>query len=95
MKKRAFTLAEVLITLGIIGVVAALTMPSLIANYQKKVYVAQLQKAVNVWNNGMKLMLASDGVDNLADTEFGKIVRDTGYGCYGIGINNWHGTICC
>lgn len=32
----AFTLAEVLITLGIIGVVAAMTMPSLIQNKQKK-----------------------------------------------------------
>ena len=36
-KKVAFTLAEVLITLGIIGVVAAMTMPMLIAKYQKLV----------------------------------------------------------
>ena len=41
---KAFTLAEVLITLGIIGVVAALTMPSLVANYQKKQTVAKLKK---------------------------------------------------
>ena len=41
----AFTLAEVLITLGIIGVVAAMTMPSLITNYQKKQTVTQLKKA--------------------------------------------------
>ena len=34
--KKGFTLAEVLITLGIIGVVAALTLPSLITNYRKK-----------------------------------------------------------
>lgn len=34
--KTAFTLAETLITLGIIGVVAALTIPSIIKNYQKK-----------------------------------------------------------
>ncbi len=33
----AFTLAEVLITLGIIGIVAAVTMPALISDYQKKV----------------------------------------------------------
>lgn len=32
----AFTLAEVLVTLGIIGVVASLTMPGLMGNYQKK-----------------------------------------------------------
>lgn len=34
--KKAFTLAEVLITLGIIGVVAALTIPTLVNNYRKK-----------------------------------------------------------
>ena len=43
-RKAAFTLAEVLITLGIIGVVAAMTLPTLIANYQKKETVARLQK---------------------------------------------------
>ena len=43
-KRAAFTLAEVLITLGIIGVVAAMTMPSLITNYQKKQTVTQLKK---------------------------------------------------
>ena len=37
-KKAAFTLAEVLITLGIIGVVAAMTIPTLIANYQNKTW---------------------------------------------------------
>ena len=37
VEKRAFTLAEVLITLGIIGVVAALTLPALLTNIQSKV----------------------------------------------------------
>ena len=40
----AFTLAEVLITLGIIGVVAAMTIPTLISNYQKKVLKTQFTK---------------------------------------------------
>ena len=40
-KKFAFTLAEVLITLGIIGVVAALTMPILINNHQKQTFVTR------------------------------------------------------
>ena len=35
-KLTAFTLAEVLVTLGIIGIVAAITIPSLITNYQEK-----------------------------------------------------------
>ncbi|MFQ8625261.1 MAG: type II secretion system protein [Candidatus Gastranaerophilaceae bacterium] len=41
---RAFTLAEVLITLGIIGVVAAMTMPVLIQNHKEKETVAKLKK---------------------------------------------------
>lgn len=37
-KKLAFTLAEVLITLGIIGVVAAMTIPNLIASNEKELH---------------------------------------------------------
>lgn len=43
-RKTGFTLAEVLITLGIIGVVAAMTMPTLIQKQQEKVTVNQLKK---------------------------------------------------
>ena len=43
-KKAAFTLAEVLITLGIIGIVAAMTIPTLVSNYQKKVLKTQFTK---------------------------------------------------
>ena len=43
-----FTLAEVLITLGIIGVVAALTMPALIGNYQKKEITTRLKKTYSI-----------------------------------------------
>lgn len=66
----AFTLAEVLITLGIIGVVAALTIPTLISNHQKKVYVTQLKKSVNSVSNGVRLILAEHNVDKLSDTDF-------------------------
>lgn len=49
MKKReAFTLAEVLITLGIIGVVAALTIPTLVNNYRKKQFETGLKKEYSV-----------------------------------------------
>ena len=40
-------MAEVLVTLGIIGVVSAMTVPSLMQNYQRQSYVAQLHKAYN------------------------------------------------
>ena len=47
----AFTLAEVLITLGIIGVVAALTLPSLIENHKKQVIVSRLNKVYSTLGN--------------------------------------------
>ena len=43
----AFTLAEVLVTLGIIGVVSAMTVPTLMQNYQRQSYVTQLHKVYN------------------------------------------------
>ena len=46
-------MTEVLVTLGIIGVVAAMTMPSLIANYQDNVRKQQFKKAYNILNNAM------------------------------------------
>ncbi len=46
--RSAFTLAEVLITIGIIGVVAAMTMPTLMAKYQEKVTVTKLKKVYSI-----------------------------------------------
>ena len=46
-RKIAFTLAEVLVTLGIIGVVSAMTVPTLMQNYQRQSYVTQLHKVYN------------------------------------------------
>lgn len=53
VRKHAFTLAEVLVTLGIIGVVAALTMPTLMANHQKAVQKAQFKKAYSLFYNAV------------------------------------------
>ena len=68
LKKAAFTLAEVLITLGIIGVVAAITLPTLIKNYQKQVYVTQLKQVVSILENSFKRILANNETDNLNNT---------------------------
>lgn len=43
--KYAFTLAEVLITLGIIGIIAAMTLPALISKHIKKQTAIQVKKA--------------------------------------------------
>lgn len=61
MKKRAFTLAEVLITLGIIGVVAAMTMPSLIANYQKATTTTKLKRVYSLLANANELAINDYG----------------------------------
>ena len=65
----AFTLAEVLVTLGIIGVVAVLTVPNVISSYQKKVYVTQLQKGYSQLQQVFDLAMADDEVEYIADTE--------------------------
>ena len=61
MKKYGFTLAEVLITLLIIGVVAALTIPSVISNYQQQEFKTGLKKAVSVLNEAIQTNIAQDG----------------------------------
>ncbi len=53
--KKGFTLAEVLITLTIIGVVAAMTIPTLIANYQKRVFSSRLSQTFSVLSNAVKM----------------------------------------
>ena len=68
-RKGAFTLAEVLITLGIIGVVAALTLPSLIQKYQDQVLENQLKKTYSTISQGIQKAMADDGVSNFGDTE--------------------------
>lgn len=60
-KDIAFTLAEVLITLGIIGVVAAMTIPSLISSFQKKIYYSKFMKARMVIENALKLYINDGG----------------------------------
>ena len=60
-KKAAFTLAEVLITIGIIGVVAALTIPSLIQNYQKKVVSEKAKTSYAMLLQAIRLSEADNG----------------------------------
>ena len=63
-KKAAFTLAEVLITLGIIGIVAAMTIPTLIANYQKKVTATKLKQTYSILSQALKMAQAEHGDPN-------------------------------
>lgn len=66
--KIAFTLAEVLITLGIIGVVAAMTMPSLIQSYKEKATVTAVKQSYSIFAQALK-MVTIDNPDLSALTD--------------------------
>ena len=73
MKKSfGFTLAEVLITLGIIGVVAAMTMPTLMNSTQGAQYKAAYKKALSAIAQGVTLNVALDGA-SFADAVAGTV----------------------
>lgn len=59
----AFTLAEVLITLGIIGIVASITMPALVANIKNKGYVEKAKKAYSLISQTTYLVSQDVGIE--------------------------------
>ncbi len=60
--KKGFTLAEVLITLAIIGVVAALTIPSVVKNYQKTQTISKLKKVYSSLSQAFNQSQAENGM---------------------------------
>lgn len=57
---KAFTLAEVLITLGIIGVVAAMTIPTLISKIGKRQLETQIKASYSTIAQTMRAVQADD-----------------------------------
>lgn len=91
MRERGFTLAEVLITVGIIGVVAAMTMPVLIANKKAKELETALKKNTSVIQQDLLMAAMEDGTEptpqNLASGElklklkpYLNVIKDCGRG---------------
>ena len=72
MKKFGYSLAEMLIALMIVGVVAALTIPGLVKSNENKSNAAALSVAVSDFENALANMMISDEVDKLTDTRFYK-----------------------
>lgn len=62
-RKSGFTLAEVLITLGIIGVVAAMTIPTLMNQTGQAEFKTGFKKAVSVLNQAVTMSVALDSTD--------------------------------
>ncbi len=69
-RKFAFTLAEVLITLGIIGVVAAITIPVLMAKINEQVHKTQLKKVMSTLNQSLKMVY--NNTDTIYDCYYGE-----------------------
>lgn len=67
MFRKGFTLAEVLITLMIIGVVATLTTPALVKNVGSSKIGPKLSKFVNTWDSAVESLLLDEGVSLLED----------------------------
>lgn len=77
--QKAFTLAEVLITLGIIGIVAAMTLPTLIQKQQQKILFSQFKK---VYSNNQNII-------NQISADFGG-----NFECYNIKNGEYHCNDC-
>ncbi len=75
MNKKAFTLAEVLITLGIIGIVAAMTIPTLIQKNFERQTVVKLREAQSILAQAIRM----------AEEEYGEV---SGWGLTGMDENS-------
>ena len=62
MRRNAFTLAEVLITLGVIGVVAAITIPTLINDHKKSVIETRLKHTVSILQQAQSMRDADENL---------------------------------
>ena len=71
MKKSAFTIAEVLITLGIVGVIAVLTIPNLYLGTNSKANSALLKSTYSQVGDAVKKAMIDQGVTNILDLDFG------------------------
>ena len=91
MQLKGFTMAEVLITLGIIGVVAAMTLPSLINNNRNKALEAAFKKNYSVIEQALNMYYAQNGERLTTETveyqqlkglimPYMNVIRDCGFG---------------
>ena len=77
MKKLfAFTLTEIMIAVAIIGVISAMTVPTLVNNYQKNANVVQLRKVLNDISTAIDLITTEEGKTKFGNTSVFK--KDNG-----------------
>ena len=75
--QQAFTMAEILLSLTIIGVVAAITLPSLTGNINERTWNTQRKALYARFSQAIALMPALNGYGTLTEDESGSITADT------------------
>lgn len=70
MKHFGFTLGEVLVVLGLIGTIAALTLPTFVVSSQNQQYGTRLSATITEVENAFQRMLNDEEADNLTETAF-------------------------
>ena len=81
MRKKAFTLSEILIALMVIGVIAAITVPALIQRTNKQEYVSALKKAYSALSQATQAIIAEEGSPKCDDGGWA-CTPETVYGMY-------------
>ena len=87
MNKNGFTLSEVLITLGVIGVVLAITMPILIKNYQRFITVKKLKSSYSVFAQALQRSVADNGDIRTWDRSNPRLYAEKYFNMYLKGVN--------
>lgn len=70
IKRYGFTLAEALLTLTIIGVIAAMVMPTLINDYNRKVAETRLKKTYSIATNLCERVMADENAQRFTETSY-------------------------
>ena len=73
----AFTMAEILLSLTIIGVVAAITLPSLTGNINERTWNTQRKALYARMSQAVALMPALNGYGTLTEDSSGTVIQDT------------------
>ena len=72
MKKKGFTLTEILLSVLIIGVISSITIPTVAKNYKFRTYAKKLAVVKADVETALSSMIAAEGVNDLSETTFGR-----------------------
>ena len=72
MKKKGFSLTEILLSVLIIGVVSSITIPTVTKNHKFRTYAKKLAVVKADVETALSSMIATEGVNDLSETTFGR-----------------------